>query len=62
MTVGDVELRGGPAAGPAGCGGAACGVGAALWGWSPPPRPADTALQRLADRLLPRTGLACALY
>lgn len=34
----------------------------ALFGWSPPDLPADTALKRHADRLLPRTGWAAALY
>ena len=34
----------------------------ALWGWSPPDLPADTALKRRADRLLPRTGWAAMLY
>ena len=34
----------------------------ALWGWSPPDLPADTALKRHADRLLPRTGWAAVLY
>jgi hypothetical protein len=34
----------------------------ALWGWSPPDLPADTALKRRADRLLPRTGWAAVLY
>jgi hypothetical protein len=33
-----------------------------LWGWSPPPLPAETSLERLADRLLPRTGLTAALF
>jgi hypothetical protein len=32
----------------------------ALWGWSPPDRPADTPLKRGIDRVLPRTGLATA--
>ena len=34
----------------------------ALFGWSPPDLPADTALKRRADRLLPRSGWAAALY
>ncbi len=34
----------------------------ALFGWSPPDLPADTALKRRADRLLPRTGWAAVLY
>ena len=34
----------------------------ALFGWSPPDLPADTALKRSADRLLPRTGLPAMLY
>lgn len=34
----------------------------ALWGWSPPPLPADSGLKRLVDRLLPRTGVPAALY
>ena len=34
----------------------------ALFGWSPPDLPADTALKRRVDRLLPRTGWAAALY
>lgn len=34
----------------------------ALFGWSPPDLPADTSLKRRADRLLPRTGWAAALY
>ncbi len=33
-----------------------------LWGWSPPPLPADTHLKRFVDRVLPRTGLAAVLY
>jgi hypothetical protein len=37
-------------------------AGRALWGWSPPPRPADTPLARQVDRLLLRTGVSCALY
>jgi len=34
----------------------------ALFGWSPPDLPADTALKRRADRLLPRTGIPAAAY
>jgi hypothetical protein len=34
----------------------------ALFGWSPPDLPADTALKRRADRLLPRSGWGAALY
>jgi hypothetical protein len=34
----------------------------ALWGWSPPDLPADNALKRRADRLLPRTGWPVFLY
>lgn len=34
----------------------------ALWGWSPPDLPADTAVKRRADRLLPRTGVAAVLF
>jgi hypothetical protein len=30
--------------------------------WPAPPRPADTALKRLVDRLLPRTGLPAVLF
>lgn len=37
-------------------------TGRALWGWSPAARPAATALQRRADRILPRTGVPCVLY
>lgn len=33
-----------------------------LWGWSPPPLPADTRLKRSVDRFLPRTGLAVAVF
>ena len=62
MTTENAECGGGPSIRPAGCGGLACGSGAALWGWSPPPRPADSALARLVDCLLPRTGPACALF
>ena len=36
--------------------------GRALFGWSPPARRAATRLQRLADRMLPPTGIGCALY
>jgi hypothetical protein len=34
----------------------------ALWGWSPPDLPADTALKRTVDRALPRSGLGFILY
>jgi hypothetical protein len=34
----------------------------ALFGWSPPDLPADTALKRRADRVLPRTGIPAAAY
>lgn len=37
-------------------------AGRALWGWSPPARPAGTPLERQVDRILPRTGFSCALY
>jgi hypothetical protein len=33
----------------------------ALWGWSPPSLPANTKLDRLVDRFLPRTGLRLVL-
>jgi hypothetical protein len=36
--------------------------GRALWGWSPPARPASTRLERQVDRIFPRTGVPCALY
>src|SRR5258708_9820861 len=38
------------------------GEGRALWGWSPPDRAADTAMKRRIDRLLPRSGIACAAW
>jgi hypothetical protein len=38
------------------------GSGRALFGWSPPDLPADTAVKRRADRVLPRTGVPAALY
>jgi hypothetical protein len=41
---------------PAASESAPCGGGGSLWGWSPPPLPADTALKRLVDRVQPRTG------
>ncbi len=34
----------------------------ALWGWSPPSLPADSARKRLVDRVLPRTGAPLALF
>ncbi len=34
----------------------------ALWGWSPPPLPADTPLKRRVDRLMPRTGAPALVY
>jgi len=34
----------------------------ALFGWSPPDLPADTAVKRRVDRLLPRTGAAAVLF
>lgn len=37
-------------------------AGRALRGWSPSARPAGTSLERLGDRILPRTGMLCALY
>ncbi len=38
-----------------------CGPGA-LWGWSPPPLPADTEGKRRVDRVLPRSGLTVVLF
>jgi|SRR5579859_1732886 len=38
------------------------GARRALWGWSPPDLPADTAVKRRVDRLLPRTGCPTLLY
>jgi hypothetical protein len=37
-------------------------AGRALWGWSPPARLAGTPVERQVDRILPRTGVPCALY
>lgn len=34
----------------------------ALFGWSPPDLPADTAAKRRVDRLLPRTGIAAVIF
>jgi hypothetical protein len=34
----------------------------ALFGWSPPDLPADSALKRAVDRALPRSGLGFTLY
>src|SRR6266487_6159865 len=45
-----------------GAGQARGGSGRALFGWSPPDLPADTAVKRRADRLLPRTGVPAVLY
>jgi len=33
-----------------------------LWGWSPPPLPADTRLKRGIDRFMPRSGLSFLLF
>lgn len=41
---------------------AGCGGRRGLWGWSPPRRPAKTALERRVDRFLPRSGLRCLLF
>jgi hypothetical protein len=40
----------------------ACRRGRALWGWSPPPLPADTAFKRLVDRVQPRTGVPALAF
>jgi hypothetical protein len=47
---------------PSSVGTAACCGGGALWGWSPPRLPADTALKRLVDRVQPRTGLRALAF
>jgi hypothetical protein len=36
--------------------------GRALFGWSPPARPPSIRLQRVVDRVFPRSGVGCALY
>src|SRR5260370_28139963 len=36
--------------------------GRALWGWSPPDLPADTAVKRRIDRFMPRSGIPAVLY
>jgi hypothetical protein len=41
---------------------ACCGGGVALWGWSPPRFPADTAFKRLVDRVQPRTGVGLLAF
>src|SRR5947209_17427726 len=33
-----------------------------LWGWSPPPLPANSRWEHLVDRALPRTGLEVAIF
>ncbi len=33
-----------------------------MFGWSPPPLPADTALKRRVDRVLPRSGLRLVVF
>jgi hypothetical protein len=38
-----------------------CGAGA-LWGWSPPTLPADTAIKRRVDRVVPRSGWPLISY
>lgn len=38
-----------------------CGT-RALFGWSPPPLPADTALKRRVDRVLPRSGVRLIFF
>lgn len=50
------------AEGPQGSRVPGAGAGRALWGWSPPDLPADTAVKRRVDRLLPRTGCPALLY
>ncbi len=52
---GDVEVPG-PAAAADCCG------SRALFGWSPPPLPADTALKRRVDAVLPRSGLRLVVF
>lgn len=39
-----------------------CNDRRALCGWSPPDLPADTAAKRVADRVMPRTGIASVTY
>ena len=34
----------------------------ALFGWSPPPLPADTTLKRRTDRIMPRSGLPLVIF
>jgi hypothetical protein len=41
---------------------AGCGGPRGLWGWSPPRRPAETALERRVDRFFPRSGVRCLLF
>ena len=33
-----------------------------LWGWSPPPLPANSRFEGVVDRLMPRTGLELLLF
>jgi hypothetical protein len=51
-----MEAQPGQDTGPSCCG------PTALFGWSPPPLPADTELKRHADRLLPRSGVPFILF
>jgi hypothetical protein len=51
----------GPATAPRGEAPECCGS-RALFGWSPPPLPADTALKRGVDRVMPRSGLGLIVF
>jgi len=52
----------GPVERPCPAGAADCCGPRALFGWSPPPLPADTALKRRVDALLPRSGVRLVIF